>query len=535
MAELYLGMARARLGPAAALLDAERGAAAACEENRLTRARQGATLGRPELAIAELLEFLQRAPRDVTSVAVVTDDDRTNWAREAGAVPIDGHQAHAAYSFQSSQFSHALVLVCEVHRPRGWTAWRFQAEAPPQPVGETIGDFPLARIYGQLTEALGFQPTRDEHLVEALARAGHATETRIADHIHLTPHGVTVAPAFVEDIRHALASDSENTKKDIAASVQRRLGECLAELLRSLAKLPATALGAGPSTALGAGRPEPTTVVCLSGGLFFNTYFTTVAATCGAFDQVHVPPHPGRNGTAVGAALLAGATGTTGATGATGAVRSAPRSSHLIGSPYLGPAYSDAQVKEALDNCKLSYDLLREDRVIDEVLQALSRGRLIGWFNGRLEWGPRALGHRSVLADPLAPHTLDNLNGFLKRRPAYRSYGVSVPLAKLHHLFEGPPSSPFMQFEYRPRDRAKFKTILPPGVETLRVHTVDEREPRFLRLLKRWGEKTGTPVLVNTSFNGFHEPLVCSPRDAIRVFYGTGLDLLALEDFVLRK
>jgi carbamoyltransferase len=140
-----------------------------------------------------------------------------------------------------------------------------------------------------------------------------------------------------------------------------------------------------------------------------------------------------------------------------------------------------------------------------------------------------------VLADPFAPHTLDNLNGFLKRRPAYRSYGVSVPLAKVHDLFDGPPASPFMQFEYRPRDRERFRTILPPGVQTLRVHTVDEREPRFLRLLEQWGEKTGTPVLVNTSFNGFHEPLVCSPRDAIRVFYGTGLDVLALEDFVLRK
>ena len=140
-----------------------------------------------------------------------------------------------------------------------------------------------------------------------------------------------------------------------------------------------------------------------------------------------------------------------------------------------------------------------------------------------------------MLADPFAVHTLDNLNGFLKRRPSYRSFGVSVPLSNVAELFDGPPASPFMQFEYHPRDPERFRTILPPGVQTLRVHTVDGREPRFLRLLEQWGEKTGTPVLVNTSFNGFHEPLVCSPRDAIRVFYGTGLDILALEDFVLRK
>jgi carbamoyltransferase len=223
----------------------------------------------------------------------------------------------------------------------------------------------------------------------------------------------------------------------------------------------------------------------------------------------------------MGAALVAGADGEI--------------ASAEVGSPYLGPAYTSTHIKEALDNCKLSYDLLHDERLLDEVVRALSRGRLIGWFHDRLEWGPRALGHRSVLADPLALHTLDNLNGFLKRRPAYRSYGVSVPLAAVHEWFEGPAESPFMQFEYRPRDPERFRTILPPGVEWLRVHTVNDSQPRFLRLLTMWGEKTGTPVLVNTSFNGFHEPLVCSPRDAIRVFYGTGLDMVALENFVLRK
>jgi carbamoyltransferase len=142
------------------------------------------------------------------------------------------------------------------------------------------------------------------------------------------------------------------------------------------------------------------------------------------------------------------------------------------------------------------------------------------------------------MADPFAPHVLENLNGFLKRRPAFRAYGVSVPASRLAELFETPRgagASPFMQFEYQPKDLDRFRTILPAGVQTLRVHTVDEREPRTLRLLEMWGERSGMPVLVNTSFNGFHEPLVCSPRDAIRVFYGTGIDVLALENFTLRK
>jgi carbamoyltransferase len=491
MAELYAGLARARLGPAAAIIDVQRGVVTACEENRLTRARQAATQGPPELALAELLAFLQRSPADIAAVGVVTGEDRVNWSPGPTAVAVDGHDAHAAYAFHSSGFTDALVVVCEVHKPRGWSAWHFKAGEPARPVGETLGDFPLAQIYSQLTIALGFHQTRDEHVVEAMARAGRDTQTAIADLVRISPDGVSVDPGFSSAIDAALrTSDPDATRRDIAASVQRRMGECLVQLLTGLA---------------GLGGP---TQLCLSGGLFFNTFFTTIAATSGAFASVHVPPHPGRNGTAVGAALRAGATA----------------SSDRLGSAYLGPAYSDGQIKEALDNCKLSYDLIREDRLLGDVLTSLARGRLVGWFHSRLEWGPRALGHRSVLADPFAPHTLDNLNGFLKRRPAYRSYGVSVPLA-----------SPFMQFEYRPRDRERFRTILPPGVQTLRVHTVDEREPRFLRLLEQWDEKTGTPVLVNTSFNGFHEPLVCSPRDAIRVFYGTGLDVLALEDFVLRK
>jgi carbamoyltransferase len=492
-------MSCARVGPAAALVESH-GTAGACEENRLTRARQGTMVGRPELAIAELLDFLQRDRSDIGAVAVVRNEDQSDWLRDARAEPVDGHMAHAAYAYRSSPFGDALVLVCEVHRPRGWTAWRFSGDAEPRAVGEAIGGFPVARLYGQLTEALGYQSMRDEHLVEALARAGRPIRGDIADLIVATSDRVVVDAAFADRIRAAAAASAE-AARDIAASVQERLGECLSTLLARLAST------------------EAVSNLCLSGGLFFNTFFTTRAVVSGSFRQVHVPPHPGRNGTAIGAAMLAGAV---------------PEPA-VSASAYLGPAYSDAQIKGALENCKLSFDLQREDRLMEEMIRALSRGRLIGWFHGRLEWGPRALGHRSVLADPLGAHTLDNLNGFLKRRPAHRSYGVSVPRTRLDEFFEGPPASPFMQFEYRPRDPEKFRTILPPGVETLRVHSVDADEPRFLRLLELWGEKTGTPVLVNTSFNGFHEPLVCSPRDAIRVFYGTGLDVLALEDFVLRK
>jgi predicted NodU family carbamoyl transferase len=466
MAEVYLGTARARLGPAAALIDLDpafgsgspratsrdpRWAVAACEENRLTRAVESSTAGPPELAIAELLRFLGRERTDIATTMGVAEEGN-----------IDPHRAHAEYAHRASGFEDPLIVVCGTET----SAW----------VGATRLAFPehppITQAYGALTARLGFRATRDEHLVEALARGGHPE----------------------------------------AASVQRRLGDDLLAMLHDL------------QTRTKARR------VCLSGGLFFNTFFTTRVASSGMFEETFVPAHPGRNGAAVGAAALGAALGALGAQGAVGATG--------VGSPYLGPSYTDQEIKATLENCKLSFDLIHDDALFGLVLHQLSRGRLVGWYHGRLEWGPRALGHRSVLADPFAPHVLENLNGFLKRRPAFRAYGVSVPADRLSDVFEVPTgveASPFMQFEYRPRDLDRFRTILPPGVETVRVHSVDAREPRMLRLLEQWGARSGVPVLVNTSFNGFHEPLVCSPRDAIRVFYGTGLDVLALENFVLRK
>jgi carbamoyltransferase len=501
MAELHLGIARARLGPAAALIDHQRGIGA-CEENRLTRARQAPTSGPPMLAITELLSFFGRREADIVETGVVRDEESPQWFG-GHATNVDPHLAHAEYAFRASGFDEALVVVCDATADKGWSAWRYRAKGTSQAVAldANAGSFPLARIYGELTAALGLHPARDEHLVEAMARAAPPDGSEAADTIHLTADGIEITPAFREHLSNAANADAAR-QRQLAASVQRRLGEYLVELLSRLA------------------RTSGSRNVCLSGGLFFNTHLTTVAAQSGLFARTFLPAHPGRSGSALGAALV---------------VSNSGLSAAAVASPYLGPGYTDAEVKGAIESCKLAFDLQREEQVMEIVLRALSRGRLVGWFHGRLEWGPRALGHRTVLADPFSPHVLDNLNGYLKKRPSYRTYGVSVPLSRLNDIFDGPPASPFMQYEYRPRDPDKFRALLPEGVQTLRVHTVDDTAPRYLRLLERWGEMSGTPVLVNTSFNGFHEPLVCSPRDAIRVFYGTGLDLLALEDFVLRK
>src|SRR5262249_54240559 len=157
-------------------------------------------------------------------------------------------------------------------------------------------------------------------------------------------------------------------------------------------------------------------------------------------------------------------------------------------------------------------------------------GRLVGWYEGAMEWGQRALGARSILANPFAPYVLENLNRFLKHREPWRGYALSALKTSVDTYFEGPAEAPFMECDFRCRDVEKFRPVLPSTKAAIRVHAAAEGSPPgFRKLLQSFGQLSGIPCVVNTSFNGFHEPIVCSPRDAIRVFYSTGLDLLVLD------
>lgn len=509
---LILGISGSRQGPAAALIGAR--ALAACEESRLSRMRITGNTRAPTLSVAALLDFVGAAASDIRAVGATSGGQLA----DAPLTPVDHQRAHATYAFYSSPFDDAAIVVCDSSTEQGWTAWRGSAGGL-VPIVEDLGRFPMAAAYSQLTTALGLAAGRDEHIVESLARVGTRDGHPISDLMHVGSSGMTIDARWLEHVsaaRDTHGSKGTPAQTSVAAAAQARMADALLELLARVHR------------ATGATR------ACLAGGLFYNTHFTTVAATRGPFGDVFVPAHPGNAGAAIGAALDCAMTGA--AATAPGAWRpDLDGDRERIASPFLGPSYSPEHVKETLDNCKLSYAFLDERRLDEQVVDALAQGGLVGWFNGRMEWGPRALGHRSVLASPNAEHVLDNMNGFLKKRPWYGAYGVSVPRDRVHEFFEGPAESRYMQFEYRPRDPEQFRWLLPPGARALRVHTVDESEPRLLRLLGAWEARSGTPVLVNTSFNGFHEPLVCSPRDAVRVFYGTGLDMLAIERFALRK
>ncbi|MGH9628949.1 MAG: carbamoyltransferase C-terminal domain-containing protein, partial [Bryobacteraceae bacterium] len=204
----------------------------------------------------------------------------------------------------------------------------------------------------------------------------------------------------------------------------------------------------------------------------------------------------------------------------------------------LGPSYTAEEIKQVLENCKLRFRyLLTTEDLIENALRQLSENKIVAWMHGRMEFGPRALGNRSILASPLNPYSTENLNTFIKHREPFRKFAASVPSELAAEYFEVGPNARFLATvgRVKPAHRKTFESAI-LGDSFVRVHTVAEQDnPLYYRLLKEAGRTTGLPVLYNTSFNLFHDPLVCTPRDAARGFYSSGIDAMFVGQFMLQK
>jgi len=266
--------------------------------------------------------------------------------------------------------------------------------------------------------------------------------------------------------------------------------------------------------------------LCLAGGLGLNALLVAALERSGKWRHVFVQPAAGNNGTALGAAWHAWH------------VVHGSETRHPLETLALGPAFSPEEIKQVVENCKLrfSYHLTTEE-LLRATLDQLSSDRIVAWMQGRMEFGPRALGNRSILASPLNPYSTENLNVFIKHREPIRKFAASVPAELAAEYFEVGRNSRFLTTVGKVRDkhRKTFESaILGDGL--VRVHTVEAAEnPLFHKLLTAWGAKTGLPVLYNTSFNLHGDPMVCSPRDAVRSFYSSGIDALVAGQFLLEK
>ena len=493
---IVAGVGGGRRSAAAAVVQAGQ-LAGVCAQERVTRTRDAGVnrSGLPDEALDLLLHRLGLLRGSVGRwMAAAGEGD----SLPAQVERVEHHFAHAATAYLTSPHASAAVVVCDHDAPEV-SVWTGEG-ATLQHVSWPWTGPGFARVLSRAGAALGLTPSDVDRRLAALAQLRPSSrDARVDALVTRTTDGLVMAADFDAQIR-ALAQAEGPVPAALAASVLARVTELLVEFLGEVRARTGHAH------------------LCVGGTLFYSASVNTRVKACGHFAGVFVPPDPGDSGNAVGAALSASGV----------RIPSA--------SPFVGPSYSAQETKEVLDNCKLQYEWVSEDGAIAAALKGLEQGHLVGWFQGAMEWGPRALGARSILANPQAPYVLENLNRFLKQRESWRGYAVSALQEAVPEHFDGPASSPFMECDYVPREPATFRNLLPAPDAAIRVHTVAaDAHPMFRRLLEAQGQATGLPFLVNTSFNGFHEPIVCSPRDAVRVFYGSGLDLLVLNQFIIRK
>jgi carbamoyltransferase len=303
------------------------------------------------------------------------------------------------------------------------------------------------------------------------------------------------------------AAGFEQQHLDVAAAFQKQLEECILKIARQLRE-----------------RTQEDYLV-ISGGTSLNSVANGRLVRESGFKDVYVMPAAGDNGTAIGAAYYV-----------YNSILGQPRA-YVHDNPFVGTEYGNPAIQKILEDCKLEHQYVPDSNLEIMTADLLQRGYIIGWFQGRMEIGPRALGNRSILANPTLPGMKDKINAQVKHREAFRPFAPSCPIEDTPRFFEQNVADPFMLKVCRVR---KDKQAVIPAVThvdgTARLQTVHrETNPRYYLLLKEFEKLSGVPVLLNTSFNVMGEPIVESPVDAIRCFFTTGLDYLVLGNYILGK
>jgi carbamoyltransferase len=421
---------------------------------------------------------------------------------------VPHHVAHAASAALAAPFADSAVLVAD---GRGESASALAGQYRDGKLEELATQrlpHSLGLMYEELTEHLGFARSSDEYKVMALASYGapRFTDT-LAEAIHATGDGGfrthPVEWSRFAPRRQPGHEQFEQAHADLAASVQRRLEDVLLELAHWLHQR--------------TGQPNLT----LAGGIALNCVANTRLHDEGPFEHIWVQPAAGDAGTALGAALaLAAETGQ-------------PRTT--MAGADLGRGWTDAEVQDALNKANISYE--RPADLAATVGDTLADNQVVAWFQGRAEFGPRALGHRSLLAHPGHPANLERLNN-VKGREQFRPVAPMVLTDRAAELFSrGPIPSPYMLFvhDVAPawRDRIPAVTHVDG---TSRIQTVDPaNQPLLAAMLTHFENRTGLPTVINTSLNTAGRPIVDSPRDALECFGSAPVDLLAIGPFVVRR
>jgi carbamoyltransferase len=437
------------------------------------------------------------------------------------------HLSHAASSFLYSGFEDAAILTVDGVGEWATCSYALGEGSKISPLASVDYPHSLGLLYSTITNFLGFEVLEGEYKVMGLAPYG---EPRFADKlrklVELGPDGqfrldlryfdfrqrdrmYTEALTELLGVPHRRPeAEMGQVHSDIAKSLQQVLEEVLLGQVRYLA------------------QHSKSKNLCMGGGVALNCVANGKILREGPFQQLFVQPAAGDAGSALGAAALAHVE-------LTGARHTTKALSHV----YLGPEHNSDDVAYLLGRLGLEAQDYRgkESALIDAVVEQLAAGKVIGWFDGRTEFGPRSLGARSILADPRRSEMRDHINQLVKKREEFRPFAPAILETCASEHMDLDHASPFMLEVCQVASALSLPAITHVD-GSCRPQTVShETSPRFAALLQAFYAKTGCPILLNTSFNVRGEPIVTSPLDAIRCFGGSGIECLVLTDFILTR
>jgi len=491
--------------------------------------RPSASMVRERLANA----LQVRDPKTALCQALGLDPARLR----ARAHSVEHHRAHMASAFFVSPFPEAAILSVDGMGDFVSTMWGVGRDTRLQVAGEINFPHSLGYLYTATSQWLGFPKYGDEGKVMGLAPYGrpafldafrrivrvqrdgtfeldldyfvhHAAGASMTFDEGSPEIGTMYSGKFVETFGPPRQPGGPLTEQhqDVAASLQAMLEEAEFALVRRLQ------------------QETGQRALCMAGGVALNSAFNGKVLPSTPFTDVYIQPAANDAGTALGVCYYL--------------------YHHVLGHPrrYVmtcastGPQYTDDQVGQALDRHGLASERLDDAALARRAAELVAAGDVVGWFEGRMEWGPRALGNRSILADPRRADMKDVLNARIKHREPFRPFAPSVLLEAVGDYFDQTYPDPFMLKVYNvlPDKRAEIPAVTHVD-GTGRLQTVDrDANPRYWQLIREFQNRTGVPVILNTSFNE-NEPIVCSPDEAIECFLRTRMDALVLEHHLVRK
>lgn len=465
-------------------------------------------------------------------------------------INVEHHRAHLASSFFVSPFAQAILFSADGMGDFASTMWGVGCGNKIKVLGDTSFPHSLGLYYTAITQYLGFVNYGDEYKVMGLAAYGQPEYQDEFEKIILKsgelgfklgldyflhhrklvemnfekgcPYLEPLYSSYLEERlgSHREKSDPiEKRHQNIAASLQERLEEIIIFLLNGLYE----------RCQHKEGRVNK---LCLAGGVAFNCVANGKIFEHTPFREIYIQPAAGDAGLAVGAAYYAWHQ-----------LSDKPRE-FVMEHAYWGPAYNSHAINSDLEimgrelnkqGCRIT-QIKDERELCRRAALEISEGRVVGWFQGKMEWGPRALGNRSIFVDPRRPEMKDMLNARIKHREPFRPFSPSILEEKIGEYFEESRPSPFMSFTFR--IKSEKKDIIPAPIHidgTARLQTVNKRaNPLFWHLIKEFQDITGIPVLLNTSFNE-NEPIVNTPKEALGCFLRTKMDILVLGNYFLEK